>query len=671
MRRASLVLANFLFCLVCAHAQKDLLGKLVKGDDQSRTPVKNASVSLDEDGSHDLTNDTGLFRLFLSDALKPGVEVTITVAVPGYAIYDPPGGKLIVPADHIHRREIQLLPKGSPKFLSDAQLKALMEHTANESNRISAQENSRQPPDLKRYLKDWAVEYGFTDEQVEAEIRRWATDVDSRKSNTYDLALAAFAFKNFIEANEQAMEAAKEDEDRKVSLHKQEEEANDSSIRDYRLAGNAAYNALDFEKASDAYQRALINFSNSARGAEWASIQVQLGNAEGELISRSEGTAISRHGKSALTAYSDALTIYSRKDFPKPWAVIQIDQGNALHELAARSEGAQASLYLQKAEEAFRGSLQIFDPVQTPQAWATAQNNLGSVLHDLSSRSEGVQASCYLQQAIDSYRDALRVRTREQLPEEWATTQMNLGNALTDRGRSGGVLAAFDLTQAVEAYQLVLQAGMPGQQPSEGWALVQNNLGAALYNLAFYSEGTEACSDLQKAVDAYGNALQVRTHEQLPQDWAATKNNLGAAFRGLAKCNKGPVHREYLQKAVDAYQGALQVRTREQLPQGWATTQFNLGNLFRELASQTGGTEASQYLLDAIGAYRSALQIYSETTFPTRWTEVTGALASVYEAEADWTDAYTCYQQLLRHDPDDPSLQIKIKQLSERVNQKP
>src|SRR5262249_36412853 len=106
MRFTSPLLATCLICLPClaqAQAQRELLGKLVKGHDQTRTPVDNVSVTLDEDGSRDLTKGGGLFRLFLAEPLKSGVEVTITVSVPGYAIYEPPGGKLTVPVDLIHR----------------------------------------------------------------------------------------------------------------------------------------------------------------------------------------------------------------------------------------------------------------------------------------------------------------------------------------------------------------------------------------------------------------------------------------------------------------------------------------------------------------------------------------------------------------------------------------
>ena len=616
MWRTNLLIANVLFCLAYAQAQRELLGKLVRGDDQSRAPVENVSVSLDEDGSRDVTKNGGLFHLFLSPALKPGVEITITVTMPGYAIYEPPGGKLIVPVDLIHRKEIQLLPKGSLKFFSDAQLRAFVERTARESSRSATQPDTKQPPDLSRYLKDWAVQYGFSVDQAQAEMSRWASEVESRKSSAYDLGLAAFAQRNFSQAHDRAMEAAADEEDRLASLQKQQQEGLDRIVRDYRLAGDAAYNALDFSRASDAYRRALTNVHQDGQGEQWAELQLQLGNAEASLVTRSEGTAISAHEKSARSAYLAALTVYTRDQLPQDWAITQNNLGNALHDLAGRGEGAQASQYLQQAVEAYRSALQVRTREQLPQGWALTQSNLGSALRDQAGRSEGAHASQYLQQAVEAYRSALQVYTREQLPEDWAMTQNNLGVALRD------------------------QAGR--------------------------SEGAQASQYLQQAVAAYRSALQVSTREKLPQGWATTQNNLGIALRDLAGRSEGAHASEYLQQAVEAYRSALQVSTREQLPQDWAMTQNNLGNALRDLAGRSEGAQAFQYLQQAVDAYRSALQVYTESVFPARWTVTTGSLANAYEAKADWVDAYKCYGQLLNHDPTNQYLQAKVKGLSEK-----
>ena len=668
MWRTSLVLANFLFCLACAQAQRELLGKLVKGDDQSRTPVENVSVSLDEDGSHDVTKNGGLFHLFLSPALKPGVEVTITITMPRYAVYEPPGGKLIVPVDLIHRKEIQLLPKGSLKFLSDAQLRAFVERTAKESGRSATQPDTKQPPDLSRYLKDWAVQYGFSVDQAQAEVRRWASEVESRKSSTYDLGLAAFARKNFSEAHDRAMDAAAEEEDNLASLQKQEQEGIDRIIRDYRLAGDAAYNALEFAKASDAFQKAIAHVRPDGQGEQWADLQLRLGNAEAALVSRSEGTEISAHEKSARNAYQAALTVYTREQLPQGWATTQNNLGNALSELAGRSDGVQSSQYLQQAVDAYRNALQVRTREKLPQDWAATQNNLGIALGDLAGRSEGAQAYQYLlQQAVDAYRNALQVYTREQLPQDWASTQNNLGIPLVDlAGCSEGAQAAQYLQQAVDAYRNALQVYTREKLP-QGWAQIQNNLGIALGELAERSKGAQASRYLlQQALHAYRNALQVRTREQLPQGWASTQNNLGNALRSLAGRSKGAQASQYLQQAVDAYCNALQVRTREQLPQGWASTENNLGVALRSLAGRSKGAQSSQYLQQAVDAHRNALQVYTESAFPARWTVATRNLAGAYEAMTDWVDAYKCYEQLLSHDPTNQYLQAKVKELSEK-----
>jgi hypothetical protein len=105
-------------CLTHAQARRELQGRIVKGDAPSQSAVANANIVLEESGSRDVTNDDGHFRLFVPDLLRPGDEITITVTVAGYAVYEPPGGSFRIPADLARTQQvIELLPKGSPKFL--------------------------------------------------------------------------------------------------------------------------------------------------------------------------------------------------------------------------------------------------------------------------------------------------------------------------------------------------------------------------------------------------------------------------------------------------------------------------------------------------------------------------------------------------------------------------
>ncbi len=548
---------------VQAQTSRQLLGKVVKGDDQSQTPVTAAKVVLDESGSEFeiKPGDNGLFHVFLPDIFRPGQEVTISVSVPGYAVYEPPGGKVRVPDDLARTRvKIQLLAKGSPKFLSDAQLRALVQGAANESVRRPATADAKERPDPARYLREWAAQYGFTVDQVRAELDRWAAEAGSGKADPYELALKAFALQNFHEANQQALSAATEAETELAKAQEQQQELTDRAIKGYILAGDAAYNDFKFEDAATAYDKALAHATRDRDPRRWAALQIRIGASQEGLISRSEGTAISGHAHAAIGAYNLALEVYNRDSAPQDWAATQNNLGVALWDLAGRSEGPQAAEYLKQAVEAYNKALQVYTREQLPQEWAATQNNLGIALRDLAGRSEGPQAAEYLKQAVEAYNKALQVRTREQLPQDWAATQNNLGVALWDlAGRSAGPQAAEYLKQAVEAYHKALQVRTREQLP-QGWATTQNNLGATLDDLAGRSEGPQAAEYLKQAVEAYNKALQVRTREQLPQDWAATQNNLGATLDDLAGRSEGPQAAEYLKQAVEAYNKALQVR---------------------------------------------------------------------------------------------------------------
>ena len=148
--RRTLVFAAYLVSIATAQPQscnRWLLGKLVKGDDQSRMPVNNATVHLEESGGVDVTKD-GFFRFCLPKQLESGEEVTISATVADYAIYNPPDGKLRIPRDPdlAHRVEIQILPKGSLKFFSDANLRAFVEHAAHESSKQASPLGSNERP---------------------------------------------------------------------------------------------------------------------------------------------------------------------------------------------------------------------------------------------------------------------------------------------------------------------------------------------------------------------------------------------------------------------------------------------------------------------------------------------------------------------------------------------
>src|SRR5271165_7108158 len=146
------VLGLALLSTVPALAQRQLLGKVVKGDVPPQQAAARAKVVLDDSGGQTLTDDNGLFHLFLPDALHAGDEVTITVTVLGYGVFDPPAGKLRIPSDLKTPVRIALLANDSPKWTSDAQLRALIDRARKESTRQPVQATANSPPVLEQYL---------------------------------------------------------------------------------------------------------------------------------------------------------------------------------------------------------------------------------------------------------------------------------------------------------------------------------------------------------------------------------------------------------------------------------------------------------------------------------------------------------------------------------------
>jgi predicted LPLAT superfamily acyltransferase len=164
--------------------------------------------------------------------------------------------------------------------------------------------------------------------------------------------------------------------------------------------------------------------------------------------------------------------------------------------------------------------------------------------------------------------------------------------------------------------------------------MTQNNLGNA------YGDRIrgERADNLEQAIAAYHNALQVYTRDAFPQDWA---NNLGTGHPGGAgrpKTTWAPAmptqtiawsrirgeRADNLEQAIAAYQSALQVYTRDAFPQAWAITQNNLGNAYGDRIRG----ERADNLEQAIAAYHNALQVYTREAFPEDWAMTQGLLVS-------------------------------------------
>jgi tetratricopeptide (TPR) repeat protein len=201
--------------------------------------------------------------------------------------------------------------------------------------------------------------------------------------------------------------------------------------------------------------------------------------------------------------------------------------------------------------------------------------------------------------AIERYRHLTELRPRNAFPRDWAMIQMNLGDALFSLGERESGTARLE--EAVAAFREALQEKNREHMPLQ-WAAMQMNLGNALERLGERESGT---ARLEEAVAAYREALQENTRARVPLRWAMTQMNLGGALTRLGERESGTAR---LEEAVAAFRDALQERTRARVPLDWAMTQMNLGNALERLGERESGTAR---LEEAIAAFREALQEFT------------------------------------------------------------
>jgi tetratricopeptide (TPR) repeat protein len=133
---------------------------------------------------------------------------------------------------------------------------------------------------------------------------------------------------------------------------------------------------------------------------------------------------------------------------------------------------------------------------------------------------------------------------------------------------------AINLEIAIIGYELasdffIHQKGLWGKLL---WAETQCNLSLAYSNRI----RKDKAENLERAILACQEALQIIKRESLPAEWAAIQNNLGKAYCDRIYGEKA----DNLEQAIHLFNAALQINTPKAFPSEWAKLQHNLGNAY-------------------------------------------------------------------------------------------
>ena len=218
---------------------------------------------------------------------------------------------------------------------------------------------------------------------------------------------------------------------------------------------------------------------------------------------------------------------------------------------------------------------------------------------------------------------ALGTLTAEGSDEEIAEAEMSLGLVL--QNLAGQHRARIQ--DAIGAYQRALRTFDRARHPKE-FAILQNNLATAFLSIPFSDESGKLREAL--AVQAFEEGLSVVTLVDHPSEYAMLQNNLGNALQYVSSSHR--VENGF--RALDAYDEALKVRTPRAAPGEYANTIANKANCLANLPDDPAAPDAGNpgRLREAVALYREAHAIFAAQGEEEKAASVAEALSEL-EAE--------------------------------------
>ena len=285
-----------------------------------------------------------------------------------------------------------------------------------------------------------------------------------------------------------------------------------------------------------------------------------------------------QHQPEAIDDLESALTLYERAlalvpdDEPVAEGRLRARIGTVLHQLPIA--GVEA---LEEARDAFDRAIELLAGAP-PAELAEAHMNRGLVLQALAGAHRARMTD-----AINAYHSALRIFTRDAYPTEFAIIHNNLATAYLSIPMNDEHQKVREAL-AVQSFQHALEVVTLINQPSE-YAMLQNNLGNALQ----YASSTHALQNNLRAVEAYDEALKVRTRETTPLPYANTIANKANALRNLPD-DPDLLHlgnRRNLGRAADLYAEAAEVFAEHQAEDQSRYCEQTAAEIRAELAGPT------------------------------------------------------------------------------------
>ncbi|MGJ8544710.1 MAG: hypothetical protein ACSHWZ_04635 [Sulfitobacter sp.] len=345
-----------------------------------------------------------------------------------------------------------------------------------------------------------------------------------------------------------------------------------------------------FDK-TDAELRGLLD----EKAAEYRIYKRRLHELDGRLGELAEIKAAARDAATAL-------------DFDRYETLLrQIDESYSEMALRAKEARARNALLRGRANEAYEGfvsaaeTCRSLDPARSVKARLEYHRALFN--HGLRFGGGGLERSA------DILRPALEIKSCA-APRR-ARVLQNLANALANIAiRSDDAASAPLMDEATDRYEEALSL-VSAEQDGDIWAMVQQNLGAALSLRAERSDDPAARrAYLSRAIEAFRAALRLRPRDSKPLEWAMTTQNVAVTLLETAHATPGKDGLVLLKRADQLLQDTLGVRNRDAAPFDWALTQENLALVAKAMAERCAPTDCAAHLAAAARHVAAALEVF-------------------------------------------------------------
>lgn len=707
------ILLALIFCLLTTSLafanERRLQGQvLVLGEHNERVPARrNTEVVILQIQTSEYTDANGVFAYYLREKDKANKEIEFRVILDGYIVQDPLDGQTRIPKDSELDNLIRLLlvKQGSPYILSTARF-----YNSVEVANVKAKDQVKLGKDEQRVpivlkVEEGATKLGFSEEAFRRWILEKAAELETNP-NPKARARAAAAKGNFNKAGDLQMQATEQLAETYARTRPKKQRGpwlpidqaiprlvKDSSsptaedleqlalelVKGFRFAGDAYYNAYQFEKATAAYTRALDYISKEDSPELWAAIQVDIGRAHAAIGEQTEGAAIHQNFEKAIGAFQNGLTIYTKEAMPENWAKTKDRLCNVLFQQAVRTSGQHSLGLLTKAIDACNDALTIYTKEKFPLKWAFTNMQLFKILRNRNMGIEGEADQQLIKEDTVIRQEVMPFLANELTPQLFFDYMQDnsvgqdqaggeigrrlIAEAITETlagiGASSSIKSANEkqalslVNKTIAAWQKTLTVYTKDQFPKE-WAAIQFMIGWTLQLPPSKDIPEETRIQLiTQALAAYQKALTVLTVEKDPLMFASAQVMRGIMLHEQGTRTEGKAGTLLFAQAVSAYHSALTIKPTDLPPQPRAGIQGVLGEALMNQGMRTTGDAGTRLLTEAIKSYEAALQVYTPMHFPKEWAEIHQKLAKAYLALENWQGVAESNSNVLIVDPDD------------------